>query len=149
MQLPDILSTLVYESGIACGPDVMRAIENVRIPDSDRRKRVRMPLTWTIYLLRSTDTHPLEGKTKNISSDGFYCSVGEPFVVGESVRCTLFIPACDLERKDHFLFLECRATVLRVEFIAAENYGVACRIDDYKVVKPSRTPERMYAMYRS
>lgn len=142
MELRDVLSSLVIGNGIACGPDLMRIIDGGYTPDTDRRRRVRLPLSWTIYLLRSSDTHPLESKTKNISSEGFYCSVQEPFVIGECILCTMFVPAFDAEHPNEFMFLECQATVVRVDAIGPENYGMACHIENYKLVTRPRRGER-------
>jgi hypothetical protein len=69
---------------------------------------------------------------KNVSCEGFYCFVHEPFAVGESIRCVIMIPAFDAQQPDKMVSLECHARVVRVEPISAVN-GIACHIDDYKV----------------
>lgn len=127
------LAARVFGDGLVCGPDLMR-IADGNVPDIDRRGRARLPLCWTVYLIRSIDIEPVEGKTKNISSDGFYCFAPEPFVVGESIRCIINIPAFDVEQPDNVVSLECRAKVVRVEPVGIGKYGVACHIEDYRVV---------------
>jgi len=138
MELREVLSSLAVGNGIACGPDLMRYMDGGHTHDTDRRKRPRLALTWTIYLLRSTDTRPLESKTKNVSSEGFYCCVRERFVVGECIRCTVFIPTRDVEHPDECIFLECQATVVRVDPIAPDHYGIGCHIESYKMVTRAR-----------
>jgi hypothetical protein len=141
MAVQEVLSALVSEDGIACGPDLMRIIGR-STPEADRRRRVRLPLSWKIYLLRASDTHPLETRTRNLSSEGFYCLVPEPFVVSECVRCTIFVPVMesvtDVEHDRDFLMLECGATVLRIENLGLKSYGIGCRIDNYRISSPTK-----------
>jgi hypothetical protein len=141
MDLREVLSTLVIGNGIACGPDLMRILDGGYTPDTDRRRRVRLPLAWVIYVLRSSDTSPVETKTKNISSEGFYCYVHEALVVGECIRCTMVVPGFEAAHRDECISLECQATVLRVEAVGPRYYGVACHIDTYKMVTTAKRPD--------
>jgi hypothetical protein len=127
------VSPRVFGDELGCGPDLMR------IPDSnvsyaiDRRRHARLPLAWTVYLIRPASVEIVEGKTKNVSCDGFYCFVHEPFAAGESIRCVILIPAFDTQQPERMLSLECQARVLRVDPVPTGN-GIACRIDDYRIV---------------
>lgn len=136
MQSCEALSPLALADGSAYGPDLMRIVDSGYGPDTDRRSKARLGLSWTIYLLRSTDAYPLESKTINVSSKGFYCLAPEPFLVGECIRCTMMIPSFSGERRDDYVALQCQATVLRVDTVEDEKFGLACRIDDYTVVRP-------------
>lgn len=139
MELREVLSSLAVGNGIACGPDLMRYMDGGYTSATDRRRRPRLPLAWSVHLLRSTGAHHLETKTKNVSSEGFYCSVHEPFVTGESIRCTVFIPTRNTEHPEECIFLECQAKVVRVDAMAPNQYGVACHIENYKMVtRPGR-----------
>jgi hypothetical protein len=136
MQSCEALSPLALTDGSAYGPDLMRIIDSGYGPESDRRGKTRLGLAWTIYLLRSTDACPLESRTVNVSSKGFYCFAPEAFVVGECVRCTMMIPSFTGQRHDDYVALQCQATVLRVDVMEGARYGVACQIDDYRIVTP-------------
>lgn len=136
MQSCEALSVLASTDGSAYGPDLMRIIDGGYGPETDRREKPRLGLSWTIYLLRSTDAYPLESKTINVSSKGFYCLAPEPFVVGECIRCTMMIPSFDGQRRDHNIALQCQATVIRVDTVENARYGLACQIDDYRIVTP-------------
>jgi hypothetical protein len=77
----------------------------------------------------------IASRTKNVSSEGFYCLVQEPFESGERVECTVVIPVPKSTKSDDVLWLKCQARVLRVEAVMAETaYGVAFQIEEYSVV---------------
>ena len=137
MQSCEVVPPFALADGSACGPDLMRINDGGYVPSADRRGKMRLALSWTIYLLRSTDAYPLESKTTNVSCSGFYCFVVEPFVVGECLRCTMMIPSFGVHRAEDHLTLECRATVLRVDRLENGKHGLGCRIDDYSVVLPT------------
>src|SRR5215203_4987467 len=88
----EAVSPFVLADRAAYGPDLMRITEGILVPDVDRRRRDRLPLELKIYLLRSTDAHSIESRTVNVSCNGFYCRVLEPFQTGECIRCTISIP---------------------------------------------------------
>jgi len=127
---------LAFGDGLTCGPDVIRVLETARVPIPDRRKRVRVCLTWTVYFSRSTQTHPVHSQTRNISSEGLYCIVTKPFTVGEAIDYTLIVPAFNAERRYDLVRLEGQVEVVRFEPLGAGMYGVACRVRDYKVLPP-------------
>ncbi len=77
---------------------------------------------------------PIESRTTNVSSDGFYCFVQERFAVGDRIRCTMIVPTFDAEHPSGVICLECDAKVLRLDQVGAGKCGMACRIEDYKVV---------------
>ena len=123
----------VFGDELACGPDLMRISDSNLSYATDRRKHPRLPLAWTVYLMRPASVEIIEGKTKNVSCDGFYCLVHEPFAAGESIRCIIMIPAFDGQQPERMMSLECQARVVRVEPTSIGN-GVACHISDYKIV---------------
>ena len=126
---------LVFEDGFACGPDLMRIVdENPLLAMHDRRRRPRVALCWTVYLLRDSSDRPIESRTKNISSEGFYCYVAEPLNAGDVICSIIHVPAADPARSERTIALHCRCRVLRVEAVSAVMFGVACRIEDYIVV---------------
>ena len=113
-------------------PGVMRLRHDSLGQGSERRRRPRVPVYWNIYLTREEPHRPLQSRTTNLSSDGFYCFVSAPFAVGETIVCDIAIPS----HVTTGLSLHCRATVLRVESAGDESvYGIACRIEDYSVVR--------------
>jgi hypothetical protein len=91
----------------------------------DRRRRRRLPLRWTACLYRAGISEPIEAMTRNVSSDGFYCVVEEPFAIGEIVHSALLIPAFDPEKPDRMMTIESECSVVRVECIGNGAYGVA------------------------
>jgi hypothetical protein len=103
----------------------------------ERRKRVRVGLTWKVYFILRDNKEPIEGHTTNISTEGFYCLVNNAVAVGEAVGYILFIPSSGAGRQHDLLRLEGRADVLRIESLGDDVYGVACRVQDYKVLPPN------------
>lgn len=99
---------------------------------SDRRKRARIRVHWTVLLFRSEADDAITSTTLDLSSGGFYCLSSIPLNPGESLDCTLKVPFHDPNGKHLDRNLECRARVVRVEPQSAENsFGIACHIEDY------------------
>ena len=141
----DLLAPKVHRTGrtvnmsLAQGPSPNPLIEMERAGDGhapcERRKSLRLPLQWPVYVARVGATHPLSSKTRDVSSNGFYCVVYERLAIGEPVECDLIVPTHMTRGGDDVLFLRCQARVVRVENIdAGAGYGLACRIEDYCLV---------------
>jgi PilZ domain len=102
--------------------------------NGERRKSFRVPLQWTVYFASETGTFPRRSETKNLSRDGFYCFLEVPLTAGEHFDCDIVIPTHMRDGED-VMSLRCRAQVIRVEKVGAgEQYGLACRIEDYRVI---------------
>jgi hypothetical protein len=124
------------QDGGACGLDVMRIIDAGKAPETDRRRRVRVPLVLTVQVFHGSQLKPLSGKTRNISSSGLYCELTEPLTIGEAIRVLLVIPAFDPSHNDFFMHLECHTKVMRVEHLVGGLFGVAFQIESYHVLAP-------------
>jgi hypothetical protein len=102
---------------------------------AERRSRPRAALQWVVHVSRAGSKHPVASKTRNVSSQGFYCLLQEPFKSGERVECTVVIPIPKSAKPDDVLWLKCQARVLRVEAAAADTvFGIAFQIEEYCVV---------------
>src|SRR5215467_3756724 len=102
---------------------------------AERRTRQRAALQWVVHVSRAGGKHLVASRTRDVSSQGFYCLVQEPFESGERVECTVVIPIPKSVKSDDVLWLKCQARVLRVEALASETaYGVAFQIEEYSVV---------------
>lgn len=124
---------LVLADGLACGPDLMRIVSRGRTPESDRRRRLRVAVSWRMHVFRPNNGAPLEAKTKDISADAFYCFIPEALAVGDYVRCVVEIPAHQAGHSGSVMYLRCHARVLRVDALGGTKYGMACLIEDYVV----------------
>lgn len=96
----------------------------------DRRRRPRIPAHWPVYLVRESDSHPLETVTKDLSSEGFSCYVPEPVPPGQFLECALIIPS-HAKSADH-LCLKGRVQVIRLETVG-DLYEIGCRLHDYSI----------------
>jgi len=101
----------------------------------ERRNRARTRVHWPLVLL-ADDGQAIETVTHNLSSSGFYCFVPSPLTPGGGLICTLKVPVYDPKNEEGTLTLECKAQVLRVEAVAEDSFGIACRIEDYRLMKP-------------
>jgi hypothetical protein len=107
----------------------------------ERRKYPRVPLHWTLNLACIHFSHPFRTITRDISRDGFYCLLDQPLVPGELVECDIVVPAHRSQDPDDVVHLRCHARVVRVEEIAAGiAFGVACRMEDYRVTRGAPHP---------
>jgi hypothetical protein len=100
--------------------------------DPDRRRRIRSHVHWTV-LFRDDPVAIVETVTQNLSCDGFYCLAATLFNLGDTRVCTLQIPAPGPEDLNRVLVLECRVLVVRVDVLSERLFGIACRIDEYRV----------------
>jgi hypothetical protein len=100
---------------------------------ADRRKRTRTGVHWTLVLLREGKAARIESMTQNLSSSGFYCLCPIAFTPGEQVRCELRVPTHGRRSDEAEMALECQAVVVRSEAAADGLFGIACRIEDYRL----------------
>jgi len=125
---------LVFGDGRACGLELMRFVEAGPMPETDRRRRVRLSLSLPIRVFHGRSMCPIESTTRNVSSDGFYFFIHENFAIGERIRCVLDLPSFQPGHRERYIRLDCRARVVRVETLGPSNYGIACAIEEYHVV---------------
>jgi len=100
----------------------------------ERRTRARTHLRCPVLLLPGGGAKAIETVTQNLSSSGFYCLSPLPLTPGDSLFCTLRMPTYDPRGEEHMLALECRVRVMRAGADAEGAYGIACRIEDYRLV---------------
>lgn len=104
-------------------------------PETEERRLLpRADVHWTIYIFWGNG-RPVQSRTKNLSSSGFYCFVEEPLVVGERLWCQIMVPSDSLSPAQGAVSLKCQARVQRVEPLETGLYGVAWVIEDYSVVR--------------
>jgi hypothetical protein len=100
---------------------------------ADRRNRIRTQVHCPVRFLRAGTMDVLETTTLNLSSAGFYCLIKSPVVPGESMACTLSLPAHQPHSTERRLLLECKVQITRVEAPDGDGlYGIGCRIEDYR-----------------
>jgi hypothetical protein len=98
----------------------------------ERRSRTRSHVHWTILLMRKDGADPVQTTTENLSSGGLYCISPVPLKVGESLVCTIRVPAHDPRGGNRLLNLQCTVEVVRSEALGTGlGFGTACRIQDY------------------
>jgi hypothetical protein len=100
----------------------------------ERRKSPRMPLHWIVYLPRHS-TGRWAVKTKDISPEGFYCITSHSIQPGSRFECDIAVPSYNPKSPNGIVHLRCRVEAVRIEQInGGLDFGVACRIDDYRVI---------------
>ncbi len=114
-------------------PVAMETGSNVRMGVGDRRRRARLPLQLPVQFYRSETQVPIEGTTKDMSSEGFYCLSRASFTPGESLLCSIECPAYAPDLPERKLVITCRVRVIRTIPEAVHGFhGVACRIKDFE-----------------
>jgi len=97
------------------------------------RKHKRVVLHWPL-LLASNTSDPLETRTENLSSAGFYCFSPRQFRAGERLEALIRFPQMFKTHFESSLCLKCAIQVVRVETDPQTGFGVGCRIEDYELV---------------
>jgi len=106
---------------------------------SERRKRARTKVHWSILLFPDQSCEAVETVTRDLSSSGFYCLTRIPFTCGEVLFCSLQVPTYEPFNSARTLALECRARVVRSEPGEANGLcGIACQIEDYQFATTPR-----------
>lgn len=103
---------------------------------SERRAQSRSNLRAPLFLLRAGCTIPLRAETENVSMDGFFLYVHEPFAPGEQLRFLLFLPAPARRAPDaKTVGLQGVAEVTRVVTSPSRSeFGIGCRLLTYRVL---------------
>jgi hypothetical protein len=99
-------------------------------------------LHWDLYLACNGAGRPFPTRTKNISSDGFYCVVEHRVKPGDEFDCAILIPTHASQNPEDVLYLRCRAHAVRVESVGdGAEFGIACRIEDYFLARSAVFPQ--------
>jgi len=127
----------------AVSPAIQGTLNGAKAPPLERRQRARVRVHWPLVLFRNSagpgDAAPdrVETVTQNLSSTGFFCFSQRAFAAGESFICEIIFPY-----KDHRVSesrLELSVVAVRVEENAVNGqYGIACRIEDYRFAAAAR-----------
>ena len=108
----------------------------------DRRSSSRVPLNWTVYLSFDNGETRFQAQTRDISSNCFYCIIKQLVKLGDRLECVIVVPAHDPRRPDDVVYLRCQVRVVRVEAApTSAEFGLACRIEDYRVIYAPRPEE--------
>lgn len=91
-----------------------------------------MPLSLAVRIFQ-LGARAVATRTTNISSEGFYCVVSEPFRVGDVVRCILEVPSFNPTNASETMVLDCRVKIIRVETLTQSGFGIACVFQQYNV----------------
>lgn len=103
----------------------------------ERRRRVRAEVEWPVRFHPRNPLRSFDVLTKNVSSDGFYCLLDQPFSPGQAVDCVLFVPIHDPGRREDTLVLCCQVRAVHVDILeGGTRYGVGFHIDHYAVERP-------------
>jgi hypothetical protein len=104
-----------------------------RVQPLERRSSVRTKVHWPV-LLRYRSSESVESVTENLSKQGFYCLSQVPIPPDEPLLCWLILPTHDPTGKRTSVVLECDVRVVRSDPGVRDGlFGLACRIDDYRL----------------
>jgi len=132
---PDVrIMGVVAVNGTCAGAALSGQISS--LAGTERRRNPRVPLHWTLYLRFNGCMHALRTTTRDINRDGFYCLLDRPVRPGEQIDCDIVVPAHRSQDPDDVVYLRCRAQAVRVERVGpGTEFGVACRIEDYCLIR--------------
>jgi PilZ domain len=111
-------------------PNLRRSSPNTM----ERRRRVRLPVQWPVYIWAPNTGAPVETTTTNLSSDGFHCLSPIPLEPGEIIGCTLTMPQISNQGSGRRRVLECQIRIVRLEPPNKDgNFGLACYIENFRI----------------
>jgi hypothetical protein len=108
------------------------------INSQERRHWRRVQVNWGIVLFRAESSDPVSATLLNISSGGVYFVSAMDVSPGELLTGQISIPAHILGYNGFAITLTCNMRVLRCTEAPSNEFGVACRIDDYSVHWPNQ-----------
>ena len=103
-----------------------------RVSGTERRRRPRTKVHWPVRFLRA-NAEAIDGVTQDLSSNGFYCLLRSAFARDELVECALKVPAHDPQSTGRTLRLDCTVRIVRAEPASEGLFGIACRIEAYRL----------------
>lgn len=116
------------------------AADRAALPHSDRRGRVRVVVHWP-FVFRDHSGLVSEAVTQNLSSQGVYFYAGTPCIPGEVLAGTMMVPTYNPENVGQVIPVSCKLRILRVETLAANRFGIGCRIEEYHIhAGPASSP---------
>lgn len=110
-----------------------------------RRASARCKLSYPVRLHIPGEPQWVPATTSDVSSEGFYCTSASPFRPHAQLDCEIVIPMEGVtstppahapypKRAQPQLVLRCRVQVVRLVAKGLDpGYGMACRIEHYKV----------------
>jgi hypothetical protein len=99
----------------------------------ERRLWPRVRVDWGVTLFRAMGIDPINAAVVNISSGGIFFTSGVDLSPGEPLIAHLMIPAHLLGYNPFPIPLTCKLLVLRCDSVEFDQFGIACRMDDYSV----------------
>ena len=111
------------------------------LSSADRRRRQRIRVHLPVRLFRPPAGPYVPSTTENLSSEGLYCIVKEPFRRGERLQCEIAIPE-SLGAAEGPTRLQCHVIVKRVESLRhVRALGLGCHIENYSLAPGPLQPE--------
>jgi hypothetical protein len=107
-----------------------------RVFPDNRRAFKRYNLRLPVLLFRPGSVVPFVGETRDISIDGFFCNVGEPFTIGELLR-SLVILANPCPEPENCPPTCIKGEVEVIHMVADRTkslFGIGCHIHNYRMV---------------
>ena len=97
---------------------------------TEQRKRMRLALYLDRPSRKGGAGAEVRAGTLNISGEGFYCVSRQPLLqVERSIVIGIPAPSSSGRRR----YVNCQCTVLRLERLSNESFGIPCHIDDYSL----------------
>jgi PilZ domain-containing protein len=108
----------------------------------DRRSSKRFNIRLKMLVFVPDSKIVLSAETRDVSIDGFFCVVDEPFTIGQKLRCLLLLTQPSSSGDDErAMCLECQAEVLRISADQSHSsFGLGCAIHEFRVI-----PEPIWA----
>ena len=103
----------------------------------ERRNHKRLPLRLPLLLLGADSFQPIRGATANISNQGLYCKVSQPFPPGKSLKCLISLAPQPVREQ---FYLEAHIEVIRLVVDKESEFGIGCKIHTFRMVSGSADP---------
>lgn len=102
--------------------------------NSHRRVAARFNIKLPLLLFPLNTTVPLVAETRDISTNGFFCTLEEPLGIGQRLRCLLLFPELKVNHEATCgMCIEAEAEVVRIVADQSQHlFGLGCRILSFR-----------------
>lgn len=86
-------------------------------------------------ILRLDGSEAFSAETRDVSSEGFFCFVDEPFAIGERLRCLILLPDPAGRDTGSGMCIDAQVEVIHILADSSRSlFGIGCQTHSFRIV---------------